>query len=82
MTNNSLKRPFHNELGRKSFWKLYFEKGFIPAKKVYMKKKYPNIIFYVKYHLRSSFVRDILLWILFKIDACLRRLHIGRLIKW
>lgn len=82
MTNNSLKRSFHNELGRKSFWKLYFEKGFIPAKKVYMKKKHPNIIFYVKYHLRSSFVRDILLWILFKIDACLRRLHIGRLIKW
>ena len=82
MTNNSLKRPFHNELGRKSFWKLYFEKGFIPAKKVYMKKIHPNIIFYVKYHLRSSFVRDILLWILFKIDACLRRLHIGRLIKW
>lgn len=82
MTNNSLKRPFHNELGRKSFWKLYFEKGFIPAMKVYMKKKHPNIIFYVKYHLRSSVVRDILLWTLFKIDACLRRLHIGRLIKW
>lgn len=46
-----------------------------------MQQVNPELITNIKYHMKPSLFREILIWGLYKFDGCLKRLHIKRIIK-
>lgn len=81
-TNPSLTHPYMNTEQRKAFWDEYFKHGFLYVKDNYMRKKVPNnIITNIRYKIQPSLFRDILIWIIYKIDGGMKRMHLGRIVK-
>lgn len=80
-TNPSLVKPYHNDRVRNEFWNDYFKNGFISVKNKYMIKVKPKLITNIRYHIQPSWYRDIIIWTIYKIDGCLKRLHLGRIVK-
>lgn len=66
---------------REEFWKDYFGGGLESVMSKYMQQVNPELITNIKYHMKPSLFREILIWGLYKFDGFLKRLHIKRIIK-
>lgn len=66
---------------REEFWKDYFGGGLESVMSKYMQQVNPELITNIKYHMKPSLFREMLIWGLYKLDGCLKRLHIKRIIK-
>ena len=82
-TNPSLTSPYQNIERRETFWNDYFQNGFTFVKDKYMGKVAPNnVITKIKYNMSPSLFRETIIWMIYKIDGCMKRLHIGSIVKW
>ena len=76
MTNKSLKKPFAKSNNRDSFWEKYNKEGFVSVMQEYMQKVTPNLIVNIRYRLKPSLIRDIIIWVIYKFKGLSRRLHL------
>lgn len=80
-TNPSLTKPYCKPIARDEFWQDYFKNGFISVKNKYMVRVRPKLITNIRYHFQPSWYRDVMIWVIYKIDGCMKRLHLGRIVK-